>query len=223
MSILMNDAIRGAIIGNLMYDDIDNNLIGALQKITNRIKTDDNIDSTFLCEEIRSFDALYDDLDPSDGSVLCWIFPLAFYHLYDHCELFSEVVANVAQCTHDETSALVCVEYTRLMHDIFWKLISRDYIFELLPELDIFPDDVLVSANCKNTFLVSLWCFVHSTDFDDALNNLNEIDFSNNYTAKKWVSMVTGTLAGLYYGVSESTNTLLQQDSVKTVIEKTLL
>ena len=154
--------------------------------------------------------------DAQDGDVLCWIFPIGFFTIYNHAGSMSENVAAICNVTHSyEPTKLVCIEYVRLIHDIFWKYVTPKDLLKILPELDILAGDVKVSRDARDVFFGALWAFVHSTDFCSALNNVRELNPSNN-----WISCVTGTIAGLYYGIADMPETWIETSGIEPYIQQ---
>lgn len=257
MAKLVNNAIRGAIVGHLVgAEDISNFLengitLNTLRKVTHTLKKYDSNElflnqslpsyrslSVQIIQAIAEYSALLDKfknydksvngahIGKDDGGILCWIFPIAFYDLYSNYEPFGKATYKIANATHDSSSSYTCVEYTMLLHDIFWNNMTQEDILKILPELDILAGDVPYGWNIKDVFFAGMWCFVHSTSFDSAMNNVLELYSqwkSDNKDVAYWVGCVAGTLAGLYFGVEDSSNEYFSNPKVISVINSILL
>ena len=229
-----------------VYDAIYGNMIGQLQGCSH-LTFEDGVDHDILANEYFDTSAIFNieyaicnsianlksiDLPlimdrlthtecPSnarEGDVLCWIFPIGFFTAYKHSGHMSENVSAICSVTHNyEPTKLVCIEYVHLIHDIFWHHVTPEYLLNLLPELDILAGDVRVSRDARDVFFAALWAFAHSTDFCSALNNVQELNPSNN-----WISCVTGTLAGLYYGIEAMPETWIETSGIDPYVHRLL-
>lgn len=133
----------------------------------------------------------------NDASVLTWISPLAFATIYniDYSD-FDSTIEEIVKITHYSLVVKTAIEYVHLLHDILWDRITPNDIVKILPELNISINSLVIDHNSINDILLaSLWCFVHSNDYNSALDKTNNFDKSNDS-----IRMVTGALAGLYYG-----------------------
>ena len=135
--------------------------------------------------------------DPTDGSVLVYSSPLIFACLFDDYHYKTEeLIRHFASITHNNKATVdVVVEYTNLLHDIFWQKLTKEDILEILPELDILEDEVPVSSLAKDVFFTALWCFTMTDSYEQACVKASKLDFNIPYIVE-----VTGAIAGLYYG-----------------------
>lgn len=227
MSGTINDAITGAVVGNvlgadrwLMYrndspetlhDDIqdfieESIMLSAMSKIIQSIKKYDGFWIDDIADNLKTIDALCSSnphcyTTPDDGSVLCWIYLVGFCDIFVNHDVFDDTVKQICKITHDnDTTINCCIEYCHLLHDIFCNHINQEGILELLPELDILAGDVPINRDVQTTFFAGLWAFVHSTSFESALNNCAELDHNDGFT--NWIPTIAGTLAGLYFGAN---------------------
>lgn len=210
MARTINDAIRGSILGATFYQSdpktyIQNSLeIQAIVKIINLFKKYDG----FWLENIQFHLAIINEdgkHEPNDGMVLCWIYLAAFSDMFVNHRIFDTVVEQICRATHDcDESVNASIEYCHLLHDIFYGHVDKDDILKIIPELDILAGDVPVDKNIRRILMASIWAFVHSNDFDSALINCRELN--GDAESINWIHTVTGTLAGLYYGIEINDN-----------------
>ena len=222
MSRTINDAIIGAIVGNILGIDslrlqdelpIDevkrdvehyiqcSHVLSVMSDIIRSIKKNDGFQIDDIRNKIESNDAIvkYTESHLPCGVVLCWIYLAAFNDIFIDHETFDSTVKRICQISYDDDATInICIEYCHLLHDIFCHHIDIDGIVKILPDLDILAGDVPIRRNARSVFLAGLWAFVHSTDYKSAIENCRHLNYSDEFT--NWISTVAGTLAGLYYG-----------------------
>lgn len=236
MSRTINDAITGAVVGNILgtdrwlidrnefpetlNDDIQNYMensvtLSAMAQIIRSLKQYDEFWIDNISSKIKAIDGLHDNLhchiNPEDGAVLCWVYLAAFSDIFIDHETLDYTAGKLCRITHDHDDTVnLCIEYCHLIHDIFCNHIDQDGILEILPELDILAGDVPIYRDARSTFFAGLWAFVHATSYEQALNNCAELHHGQEGFTN-WIPTVAGTLAGLYFG-SESIPQYLMKD-----------
>lgn len=226
MSGTINDAIVGAVVGNILgtdrwligrdesketlNDDIQMYIeksmtLNAMSKIIRSIKQYDGFWIDDISSKIKTIDGLCSGSEncyvtPNDGSVLCWIYLAAFSDIFvEHDYSLDFTISSICKVTHaDDDTVNLCIEYCHLIHDIFCNHMDQEGILQVLPELDILAGDVPIYRDAKSTFFAGLWAFVHATSYENALYNCAELDHGRGFT--NWIPTVAGTLAGLYFG-----------------------
>lgn len=149
-------------------------------------------------ESILTADQLRNSFN--DGDVLIYISPLGFINSYEYDGKMSDVVSSICSIfTEDRIAHGVAIEYVRLLHDIAYNLIKDDNdILEILPELDVNQSEVVIDYDAKNVFFASMWSFIFSESYMDALNRAMSFD-----NCPISILAVTGALAGLYFGIED--------------------
>ena len=215
LSGLLWSATKDDELGSITAKDYfeTSNIFSAINAVYFSIHKCKALDSKDIAKQLENFQL---DYDKNNGEILCWIFPVGFFTAYDHTGTMSENVVDICKVTHDfETTKLVAVEYVRLIHDIFWKKLDySDELLDILPELDILAGDVQCSRNAKNVFFASLWAFAHSENFESAMNNIKDLDNAN-----ECIYCVTGTLAGLYYGLQSIPKDFIEKTQIDSYID----
>ena len=219
MARTINDAIYGSILGATFgKTDLEESLeIQAIVKVIESIKKHDDFWLDDIRVNLTTINGLTENCAPNDGMVLCWIYLAAFSDIFVNHKMFDNIIEQICRTTHDcDETANASLEYCHLLHDVFFRYTDKDDILEILPELDILAGDVPVDRNVRRILMASIWAFVHSDSFDSAMTNCREL--TGDSKSIEWIYIVTGTLAGLYYGIDASTNSKEFNDFVKPLI-----
>ncbi len=241
MSGTINDAITGAVVGNVLGTDrwmlnrnkspetlsndiqeyLDKSMIlMAMSRIIRSVKQYDGFWIDDISSKIKSIDGLYSEpcyVTSDDGSILCWIYLSAFCDIFTNHDTFENTVEQICRITHDNDNTVkLCTEYCYLIHDIFCNHLDQEGILQLLPELDILAGDVPIYRDVRSTFFAGLWAFVHSTSYESAIDNCSELNHSDGFT--NWIPTVAGILAGLYFGSESMPQNFIKKFKIDTYL-----
>ena len=242
MSRTINDAIIGAIVGNILgidsirlqdalpADEVKRDVehyiqhsqvLSVMSDIIRSIKKNDGFQIDDIRNKIESNDAMVNYIKAHGpcGVILCWVYLAAFNDIFIDHETFDSTVKQICQISYDDDVAInVCIEYCHLLHDIFCHHIDIDGIVKILPELDdILAGDVPIKRGIRAVFRAGLWAFVHSTDYESAIENCRHLEYSDEFT--NWISTVAGTLAGLYYGADSIPKEMIYDYKIDEYLE----
>lgn len=139
-------------------------------------------------------------MSAGNGSLMRCI-PVALY--YNDINKIIEVTEKQSRLTHfDEKAARACVFYNTLVNKYinngFKVPIIRDVIKEF-PEYNVVfntkKEELKPSGYVVDTLICSLWCFINTTTFEDAV-----CEAVNLCGDADTIGAITGGLAGVYYG-----------------------
>lgn len=230
----MNKTINDALIGGLaaskytfisFYDALISSvymkeILLMLEIITTSVKRFDgfNVDDIRKKTESAINGGTLELDNKNYGNVLCWIFLASFSDLFVDHDGFDKTVRDICNITHDDNDVVnVSLEYCHLLHDIYCNYQDRDGILKIFPEFDIIANDVPVLKDARCVFFASLWAFVNSTNYISALDNVRNLEWIGRPIT--WITFVTGTIAGLYYGVDTIPEEILEDPEFKEIIE----
>lgn len=203
--------IKGAAIGNLCSTNPQTVYLNMMFEVCRSIKEKNTIVPSDIQERLSNYNDVNDtnNLIEANGGILVAIAPLVFSNIYSLSLIdLEQITKDTISVLTDDKSIILCgIEFIYLLHDILYNVFSKDKVLKILPGLDISESEVVVSDDSRDVFFSALWSFIFSDDFVSAMQRANSLQGSNAY-----VSMVTGIIAGLYYG-EES----MSQDMKKTI------
>lgn len=140
-----------------------------------------------------------------ESELFVYVTPLAFatiyeYNYHDVESLIREFIIDIFEIHNEGLTKLLC-EWVYLLHDILFGKISKDDILTILPELkDTYNMNNIANSDIdiwRKDFIEGLWCFIHSSNWFDAVDGaLMWIPNPNAY-----ISAIVGAISGLYYGL----------------------
>ena len=203
--------IKGAAVGNLCATYPQTVYLNMMFTVCQSIKEKNTIVINDIQERLNNYNDIKDtnNLIEVNGGILVTIAPLVFSNIYSLSLIdLDQIVKDTIRTLTDDNSVILCgIEFVHLLHDILFNVFDKDEILKILPGLDISENEVVVSDDIRDVFFSALWSFIFSDDFLSAMHRANSLQGSNAY-----ISMVTGIIAGLYYGEEA-----IPQDMRKTI------
>ncbi|MCY6370875.1 ADP-ribosylglycohydrolase family protein [Clostridium ganghwense] len=150
-----------------------------------------------------------------NGSLMRTI-PVALY--YKELDHMIKVTRQQSNLTHfSKSAAEVCIIYNMLVYRYLKGENKRDAVIEVLKKfteykdiLDINESELNKSECAVDTLKCSLWCFLNTESYDEAVLKSIEI-----YENRDTIGTITGGIAGVYYGYHNISDKWKQNLSVK--------
>lgn len=139
-------------------------------------------------------------MSAGNGSLMRCI-PVAL--IYNDIDKMIEITEKQSKLTHfDEKATRACILYNRLVHKYLNNEFKIPVIREVIKEFaeyevvfNITKDELKSTGYVVDTLICSLWCFINTTTFEDAV-----CEAVNLCGDADTIGAITGGLAGVYYG-----------------------